>query len=149
MSKSGSKTAGYWSPLQVYSVECAPPTGLVVSSGFLIEQLPTGLLTHSPWLNMPSSHLVTNSLHTYTTSIPPDLTHLHPHQQVLGSQNSFLTLIVSHTQYLLSTSSYPELAMPSSIYKDNAFLRLTQTMTRTHQTQLLLQFSLNVKPKSA
>ena len=79
-----------------------PPTSLVVSSGVLLEQLPPGLPAHSPWLNVPSSHLVTNYLHTHTRSPPHNLT---PHQQVLGSQNSFLTSILFHTQYLLISPS--------------------------------------------
>ena len=69
-------TPGCWSPLHVYPLERSSPTSLVVSSGFWLEQLPTGLPAHSPWLNLPSSYLVTNFLHTHTRSLPHNLTPL-------------------------------------------------------------------------
>ena len=86
-------------------LKCSPPISLVVSSlKNKLEQLLTGLPAHSPRLNVPSSHLLTNSLHTHTTSLPHNL---RPHQEALGSQNSFLTLILSHTQYLLGSLPLP------------------------------------------
>ena len=102
-------------------LERSPPTGLVVSSGCWLEQLPTGLPAHSPWLLTPNPQIGLN-------------------QQTLRSQNSFLTLILSPTQYLLSSPSYPELAMPSCIYQDNVFLRITQIMMTTHQLNYRYNF---------